>query len=178
MDTGPSYSTTIQDSSSRLESQATPESEADLALAGPENTPTTIQKAEPEPDITKPVEGSTLQVTSPAEVCGETVVRTLSHADWLVTQEPTTVEQEAAPEDVPKASSWTPSYSTIIQGSGPRFDSETVPEGGSETVSSEPPATSQDTEPEPAPGEPVATNEVPSAYVPLEQPLEAFHPQF
>ena len=163
-----------------MESQATPESEADLVSAGPENAPTTIQKTEPESDITEPVEESTPQVTLLAEVCGETVVRTLSHANWLVTQEPTTVEQEDAPEDISKVSSWTPSYSTIVQGSGPHFDSETVLQDDSEAISSELPvsndvsATSQDAEPAPAPAEPVATEEVPSAYVPSERPSDVF----
>ena len=163
-----------------MESQATPESEADLVSAGPESAPTTIQKAEPESDITEPVKESTPQVTSSAEVCGETVVRTLSHADWLVTQEPTTVEQEATPEDISKASSWTPSYSTVVQGSSPRFDSEAVLQDDSEVVSSEPPApddvpaTSQDAEPAPAPAEPVGTEEVPSTHVPSERPSDVF----
>ena len=162
-----------------MESQATPESKADLVSVGPESAPTTIQKAEPESDITEPVEESTPQVTSPAEVCGGAVVRALPHADWLVTQEPTTVEQEAAPKDISEAS-WTPSYSTVVQGSSPRFDSETVLRHDSEAVSLEPPApddvpaTSQDAEPAPAPAEPVATEEVPPTHVPSERPSDVF----
>ena len=94
-------------------------------------------------------------------------MRALTHADWLVTQELTTVEPEATPEDVSKSSSWAPSYSTIVQGSSPHFESETVLKDDSEAVSSEPPAsddvsaTIQDTELTPTPAEPVAAEEDP-----------------
>jgi len=84
----------------------------------------------------------------------------LFHADRLVTQGPATAEPEAAPEDVSKSTSWTPSYSTTIQGSSPHFESEAASGDDSEHISPEPLALTRDAEPVPAPAEPVAAVEL------------------
>ena len=135
----PSYSITIQDTSSRFETRSTAENEAESVSAGPENAPTAIQKAEPELAIIEPVEESFSQVVPAAEVC-EVVARALSHVDGLVTfiQEPTTVKLE---EDVSE---------TIL--SEPPTSGDVL-------------ATSQDAEPVPAPAKPVAAEEVPEPTV-------------
>ena len=103
---------------------------------------------------------------SPAEVRGEVAVRTLSCADWLVTQEPAMIEPEAISEDVPVSPSWTPSYSTTVHGSSPRIEFETVlkddlkPALHEPSTSDDVPTATQDAEPVPAPAELVVVEEV------------------
>ena len=91
----------------------------------------------------------------------------LFHADWLATKEPTMVEPEAVSEGPPKSPSWTPSYSTSVQGSSPRFESQAVLENDPEPfpsdprASGDPPTPAQDAESVPAPAEPATAMEVP-----------------
>ena len=111
-------------------------------------------------------------------------------------QEPTTVEPEAASEGIPKSPSWTASYSTTARGSSPRFESQAILKG-SEPVSSDPlasgdvPNTVQDAElvsvlaepptvmevPEPTVTEDdKPADEVPTIDTPSEEPSDVFDP--
>ena len=88
-----------------------------------------------------------------------------------VTQEPAAVEAEAVSKEVPKSPSWTSSYSTTVQGTSPRFESQAALKDDSEPVPSEPlvsgdvQKTAEDTEPVSVPAEPVAAVEVPEPTV-------------
>jgi len=104
-------------------------------------------------------------------------------------QEPTTVELAAVSEDIPKSPSWTPSYSTSVQGPGLRSESETILADDSEP-SDNVPTTIQDTEPVTAPAEPAAAAEIsepttieddetpatPTVDAPSEEPSDVFDP--
>ena len=109
----------------------------------------------------------------------------------MVTQEPTTVEPEVVSEGIPKSPSWTPSYSSTIQGATPLFESQTILKDDSDPVSSEAvasgdvPNTTKDMDHVSAPAEPVVALEVPEPTVvdespaddaPSEEPLEVFDP--
>ena len=105
---------------------------------------------------------------SPAQVGSEAYVL-CSHADLFVNQESTTVEPEVVFEGVSKSPSWTPSYSTAVQGSSPRLESEAILKGDSEPVldesstSNDAPATNQGAELVPVPAEPMAVEDVPES---------------
>jgi hypothetical protein len=92
---------------------------------------------------------------------------------------------EVVSEDVPEPRSWTPSYSTTVQGSSPRIESEAILEDESEPLPSEPvasgdvPTTTQEAEPVPAPTEPTVTEDTqpaPTIDAPSEGPSELFDP--
>ncbi|KAF9791018.1 hypothetical protein BJ322DRAFT_421677 [Thelephora terrestris] len=107
----PSYSTTVQGSSPRFESQATLESNSEPIPVAPEDVPTLTPEAEPV------LAADGLAVEDP-------------------TQELTTVEPGDTPGGASETISWTPSYSTTVQGSGPHFESEAPSEDNSELLSS------------------------------------------
>lgn len=114
----------------------------------------------------------------------------------MVTQKPTTVEPKVVSEGIPKSPSWTPSYSTTIQGASPRIESQAILKDNSEPdsdilTSDDVPDTTQVAKPVPAPAEPVAvvevpeptvtddtksTDEPPAVDVPPEEPSKVFDP--
>lgn len=147
-----SYSTTVQGSSPRSESRAALEKDPESAPVASEDVPSVTQDPESEPVTT----GSVVEDPTPQPV---------SH-----TEEPTTVEPEAAPEEVSETPSWTPSYSTTVQGPSPRLASEVIPKDDPELVSTNQPpegvpAISQE-EPAQAPAEAEAIVEVSDSTVP------------
>ena len=115
-------------------------------------------------------------------------MRTFFYADWSATQEPAAVEAGIVSEDVPEPRSWTPSYSTTVQGSSPRLESEAILEDESKLLPSKPvasgdvPTTTQEAEPVPAPAEPTVTedtqpmDETPAIDAPSEEPSDLFDP--
>ena len=65
------------------------------------------------------------------------MVHATSRTNRFSVQESTTVEPGTVSGDVSESPSWTPSYSTTVQGSSPHFQPETIPKGDSEPVSDE-----------------------------------------
>ena len=115
----------------------------------PEHAPTLTQELNSEPTGVEPVvEEATSQITTSTKV-GAKVSSIIFCAERSATQEH--AEPETAP-GVSETTSWTPSYSTTVQGTSPRFESEATLKDS--TLPSEVlPATAQDAEPVQAPAQ-------------------------
>ena len=115
----------------------------------PEHAPTLTQELNSEPTGVEPVvEEATSQIATSTKV-GAKVSSIIFCAERSATQEH--AEPETAP-GVSETTSWTPSYSTTVQGTSPRFESEATLKDG--TLPSEVlPATAQDAEPVQAPAQ-------------------------
>ena len=66
------------------------------------------------------------EIMIPAEVCALDVPSPWRRINQILVQEPVAVEPEIAAGDVKESPLWTPSYSTIVQGSSPRVESRDI----------------------------------------------------
>jgi hypothetical protein len=82
----------------------------------------------------------------------------------LLVQEPPVVGPEVTAEEVQESASWATSYSTVVQGSSPRVESQSIPEGVTEpipTPSGDVPVVTQEETPEHVTTEPAAEEPAP-----------------
>lgn len=104
----------------------------------------------PEPPVEEPV-APVPETVTPTEVCTLGVLFPSFGIDQFSVQELVVAEPEITADNVQETSSWTPSYSTTVQGSSPRFESQATLESDPEPVpaaSEDVPTVTQEGEPE------------------------------